>query len=493
MKTLKTITSLFCFMILGFALNLNLMGQINPIKQFTGINYPGIHLQADNPLNNFPVISNDQPFYKSTQNSYPCETNHYYWDVTTIWMPDYNMFCSYDSHGNLLTHLRIDASTGDTIKKITNTYDVAQRITKTISQVWNNGNWENYEQYYYEYDEHDNMTIFLYYSWQGSWVPSMGAKNIYTYDNNNMVEHISQTWDQMLVAWVNSTKYIYTYDVNGYRTEQVYQYWDTNMGIWYSSFKETYVLGASGIVNEMIDQNWDNVGSTWVNAYKYTNIVWHNWTGDVNESDLQSMTALNWNNGIWENYTKIDCIWDANGGCIQTTQQYFNGTWINSTRNTNSYDDHGNFILYLYEFWTNNTWTIDMGTQYLLTYNGNDLQERIYQEYDHIMQQWINSQKEEYSQFIYIQGINENPLAIYNIQIYPNPTSGIVNLQSEIPGGQNLTIEIMNTGGQLVYNNQVRSSGEDMYQINLSGCAKGVYFVKLKLDSETTVGKLILQ
>jgi hypothetical protein len=407
-------------------------------------------------------------------------------------MSDYNKYCTYDNQGNLLTQLKTDANTGDTLEMITRTYDSELRLTKRIIQVWNNGNWENSEQYYYEYDAHGNQTIFLYYFWQGSWVPSMGTKHIYIYENNKITEDLSQYWNQTNTMWVNTSKEIFTYDINGYRTERVYQLWDNNMGIWISAYKDNYMVSASGIVNEMITQEWDDMNSTWVNNLKYTNITWHQWNGDFYTSDLESITILNWNNGIWENYMRIECTWESNGSYVEIHQQYSNGNWVNSERQTYSYDDHGNFILWTIEFWMNNNWVIDMGTQFLLTYDGIDLIERIYQEWDHINSEWANWTKEEYSDFMHTQGFGDNQLAQY-IHLYPNPTSGILYVEPEMQEAKGLTVDIVNSNGQVVFTKQIHSTGDGLIEIDLSGCVRGIYFVKLQMEHEIKVGKLILR
>jgi hypothetical protein len=493
MKKFTSITHLICLLILGFAMSLQVIAQSQVIASSPGKTYPGIHQHAFNPYHPLPVSGNDQPFHKSTLGSFPCETHHYYWDVTTIWMADYNRYCTYDNHGNVLTNLKTDTNTGDTLELTTYTYDSEQRLIKRIFQIWNNGNWENSEQNYYEFDTYGNETISLYYFWQGSWVPAWGTKHIYTYENNKMIEDLSQEWDQILTTWVNASKYIYTYDVNGYRTEHVYQYWESTMGVWISAFKDNYLVGASGIVNEVIMQEWDDLNSTWVNYLKNTNIVWHQWNGDFYSSDLENMTVLLWTNGIWENYYRLACAWEANGSYEETQQQYSNGNWINTQRIINAFDDHGNFILFTYEFWTNNNWVIDMGSQYLLTYNGNDMTQRITQEWDHFMNEWVNYYKEEYSDFFQTQGMIDNPYTLNGIHLYPNPSTGIIRLEPDTPDAGNIAVEIMNTNGQVIYTNQFQISGKEMIEIDLTGCAKGIYFVKLQLERETSIGKLILQ
>jgi len=76
-----------------------------------------------------------------------------------------------------------------------------------------------------------------------------------------------------------------------------------------------------------------------------------------------------------------------------------------------------------------------------------------------------------------------------SINIYPNPTSDKFTIQfNNLKEAYNL--EILNTTGQVVLNKKITNSVE---QVDLSGQAAGVYFVKLQSVNNTVVRKVIKQ
>ncbi|MBN3034837.1 MAG: T9SS type A sorting domain-containing protein [Bacteroidales bacterium] len=436
---------------------------------------------------------NPRSVYKSAQGTYPQEIHHFYWDITTIWMADYNMMVSYDNQANILSEIRIDANTGDTTSRIVNTYDAAGRLTERLNQNWINGSWENYQRELYVYDEHDNLTITLFQTWQGgNWFSNSGSRNNYVYDaSNHITEMIQQWWDSNTSSWININKYIYSYDVNGYLIERVYQGWDSCLLSWYSVTKQIFTVNASGMAEEVITMNWDNGISNWINYSKLINIIYHEWTGDFNTSDHESYTALLWNSGIWENWTRVSTTYDANGGWVRIAENYFNNNWVNSKKETQSYDEHGNYTGYQFDLWVNNTWSTDNGTKFLLTYDGNNLIQRIYQMW--VFSQYDNQWKEEYSDFISIEGIDIGKANTANLRLFPNPTHGTFYLKLDDPDRDMTTLEIVAADGHVVCTRVISDPDIQLLELDLSECAKGIYFVRLYDTREVKVGKVILQ
>lgn len=81
--------------------------------------------------------------------------------------------------------------------------------------------------------------------------------------------------------------------------------------------------------------------------------------------------------------------------------------------------------------------------------------------------------------------INENPLN--EITVYPNPSSGIVNI--DLKGLENVEMVIMNAQGQIITRNIV----SDQYQLNLGNQPKGVYMVKFMNGTQLRIEKLIIK
>ncbi|MCK4663353.1 MAG: CotH kinase family protein [Bacteroidales bacterium] len=78
-----------------------------------------------------------------------------------------------------------------------------------------------------------------------------------------------------------------------------------------------------------------------------------------------------------------------------------------------------------------------------------------------------------------------------DILIYPNPTSGIINI--EVMNNNKLSIEIINISNQLIYKNHYRNSiGNNIYEIDLSNIHKGIYFVKIYSNNFFTTEKIVI-
>ena len=70
------------------------------------------------------------------------------------------------------------------------------------------------------------------------------------------------------------------------------------------------------------------------------------------------------------------------------------------------------------------------------------------------------------------------------VSVYPNPTSGVLNVQIE--GSFNATV--YNYQGQIVMRNKFNNG-----QIDMSGFASGVYFVEIRTINSVSVEKVIVK
>lgn len=73
---------------------------------------------------------------------------------------------------------------------------------------------------------------------------------------------------------------------------------------------------------------------------------------------------------------------------------------------------------------------------------------------------------------------------INNTLLYPNPNKGSFTLKGTIPNG-NVTIDIVNTMGQIVYKNEVRvTQGILEKDVNLTNIPNGVYLLRMQAGAE---------
>ncbi len=84
--------------------------------------------------------------------------------------------------------------------------------------------------------------------------------------------------------------------------------------------------------------------------------------------------------------------------------------------------------------------------------------------------------------------ISLNEFGIATLEVYPNPTSGVVNIRSINAGSQSVTIELYSTSGQLLMSKTADLDGE--LPIDISKFADGVYNLKITTDEGTEVHRI---
>ena len=83
-------------------------------------------------------------------------------------------------------------------------------------------------------------------------------------------------------------------------------------------------------------------------------------------------------------------------------------------------------------------------------------------------------------------GISETGEQSTFVNIYPNPTNGLVTIETK--NGNSGTIEIMDLSGKIIFTETIKNNTTE---ININALATGVYFVKVKNETSSEVIKLI--
>jgi hypothetical protein len=89
-----------------------------------------------------------------------------------------------------------------------------------------------------------------------------------------------------------------------------------------------------------------------------------------------------------------------------------------------------------------------------------------------------------------ITGIIETKGDIRSINIYPNPSSAIFNVVLELSHVLPVQMEVYSITGQAVMVSPTENTLNNTYQIDMSGQAEGVYFIKVTAGDNTTVQKI---
>ncbi|MFH1319184.1 MAG: PKD domain-containing protein [Bacteroidota bacterium] len=77
-------------------------------------------------------------------------------------------------------------------------------------------------------------------------------------------------------------------------------------------------------------------------------------------------------------------------------------------------------------------------------------------------------------------GIDVDMLHKTSLHIYPNPTSNFITVTYDFNGKRDLDILICDVLGQRIYKEKIYGASDYKKDIDLSGCPKGVYFIKLQ-------------
>jgi hypothetical protein len=83
---------------------------------------------------------------------------------------------------------------------------------------------------------------------------------------------------------------------------------------------------------------------------------------------------------------------------------------------------------------------------------------------------------------------------VSQLYVFPNPSNGVINIGLSLQASSGIKYTVTNLSGETVYAEQSGlQSGTFTKTIDLSGRAKGVYFVKVFTDKEVLLKKVILQ
>ena len=85
-------------------------------------------------------------------------------------------------------------------------------------------------------------------------------------------------------------------------------------------------------------------------------------------------------------------------------------------------------------------------------------------------------------------GLKTNSAGIANLQVYPNPNSGVFTI--DLNNGLTKNIEVLDVTGRIILAN---TSENDQITVNINNLSNGIYYVKVKSDNAVEVLKVVKQ
>jgi len=81
-----------------------------------------------------------------------------------------------------------------------------------------------------------------------------------------------------------------------------------------------------------------------------------------------------------------------------------------------------------------------------------------------------------------------------SMTVYPNPSTGVVNLSLEGFNGKHTTLSVVNVIGTVVYHEVLPTvDGRINKSIDLSKMANGLYYIKLDAEDHSEIRKIVLK
>jgi hypothetical protein len=188
----------------------------------------------------------------------------------------------------------------------------------------------------------------------------------------------------------------------------------------------------------------------------------------------------------WENSSKYTYSYDANFNLILEIDQNWNGSeWENSYQYVYTYDAYNNQTSESDQMWNGSTW--QNSWQYNSTYDANGIQiSDTYLEWDATGAKLASGDSSYYYFHTVETGIPG--LNASNTAVYPNPAKGKITISSNSPIS---AIEIYNLSGKRIFADyKIRQQSKE---IDLTGYAKGMYFVKIYNGTTFYNRKVVIQ
>jgi len=97
-----------------------------------------------------------------------------------------------------------------------------------------------------------------------------------------------------------------------------------------------------------------------------------------------------------------------------------------------------------------------------------------------------------FSDSILVAGISvEETLLRQSLNVFPNPNIGNFTISFALEGSKNVSINILNTLGQVVYQQTLENvTGENRQEINLHNQAAGIYYIQIKTENEVIIKQI---
>jgi hypothetical protein len=358
-------------------------------------------------------------------------------------------------------------------------------------------------------------------------------------------EIVLEGWINHLNVFRNTYHYTYTYNTAGKLLEEVVQVWDTTNNNWQNANRYVTTLNAQNLITDYLSQQWNTGTNNWLNVSRYTaysynangkllEYISQNWVAGWQNQDkyiytrngqdqTTSYTEQSWIAGAWNNYSKVEYLYDIYGDNTQTYSSIWSGgAWQPLAQNQTTYNsahketlklvyqwDGANYnyyaryerdynanqdqIRYEYLLWNGSGWTPN--NRYTNNYDSNN--NNIYQFTELYNTGTTLYEPRDRWYYFYdaftVSGINE-PKNELSASLYPNPAANTpVTITFNTQAPAEILINVYSLQGSLLLQQTVNVGlGTNNTQIPVQNLAAGTYYVQVVDATNKKVSTLTL-
>jgi len=437
------------------------------------------------------------------------------WDkfVGGNWQGQDSLVFWYDTYGNETFRFAVEGQSGSWINnhRTTTNYDANQNISSETYENWSSNGWDKINKYSYSYNGANQKTETLYQTWNttsNAWRNS--GKIVNTYNGSQLRTKLeSFTWDGN--AWQPGTRQLFSY--NGMNEIASQEYYVFTNSVFEKQERKDY-LYAFGFTSSVIISTPD-ANDVWDPKTRILNLV----NGSAvppyiatSRTQRRNQVISNWEDSLRTTFSH------TNGLLVQSeSERYYPNTtsWVNLNLNTYDYNLNNLLIEEKNLSYSPSTSNYENTTRKLLTYNGNNLNDQTTYYVSDGSNGWTESAKDQMSydsNDSLIYRLNENysnasftpneqyfyhyanvPVGLKNYndlftnaQLYPNPSSDFVRIQTTDKMNGAYVATIYNLEGKKVWSQFSNKAAQEL-KFDIAHLSLGNYVLQI---AEVSTGKL---
>ena len=324
------------------------------------------------------------------------------------------------------------------------TFDNNNNALSFLEQYWDTlqHQWVNSVQQTDAYNASNNDTFTTFAKWNtltNQWVPT---GHYYTsYSGNKILYSLYQRYDTASSQYINNRIDSNVYTPAGNVASYNYLYWDTTRHIWFNFSSSNWNYNSANLAYAFEELVYDTAHAQWDTSYTARN--YYNADSTENFSIFFGSTVAD--------TLELDLFqYDARKNGIYSQTLNYNGGWDSGTIGRYSFNTYNQLTSIEIEQFTNNVYT-PSGLTYF--YYG-----------------------------LYT-GIPQLPADENNIQLYPNPSNNIVNVNATLPAEEPVTLTLYNLLGQPVWSLNMGRAKRIQAMVPVNNLPAGLYTLTVQQSS----------